>query len=102
DRLEVALLLLLGAVGNHHRAAHHEPEDVRGARCLRAGQLLAEDRLLDQGRAAAAVLLRPRGTGPSGRVQLALPLALELVLDLIAALRSRAWMVFLDPSAKLV
>ena len=80
DRLEEALLLLLGAVGDHDRAAHHEAEHVRRPGRLGARQLLAEDRLLDQRRAAAAVLLRPRDAGPAALVELALPLALELEL----------------------
>ena len=78
DRLEVALLLLLGAVRDHDRAAHHEAEHVRDARRLGAHHLLVEDRLLDQRRAAAAVLLRPRHAGPAGLVQLALPAPREL------------------------
>ena len=77
DRLEVALLLLLGAVGDHDRAAHRQPEDVGRARDLGRGRLLGEDGLLDHRRAAAAVLLRPRDPGPSGLVHPVLPLAPE-------------------------
>ena len=43
------------------------PRTLRGPRRPGARQLLAEDRLLDEGRAAAAVLLRPRDAGPAGR-----------------------------------
>ncbi len=67
DRRQVALALLLGAVRDHGRPAHREPEHVRGLRRARADDLLVEDRLLDQGRAAAAVLLRPRDAGPARR-----------------------------------
>ena len=67
DRLQIALLLLLGAVGDDHRAAHHEPEDVGGSRRLGSSELLAEDRLLDQRGPSAAVLLWPRHAGPAGR-----------------------------------
>ena len=77
DRLQVALLLLVGAVGDHDRAAHRQAEHVGRARRFLAGRLADEDRLLDQGRAAAAVLLRPGDPGPTGLVQLALPLAAE-------------------------
>ena len=77
DRLQVALLLLLGAVGDHDRAAHRQAEHVGGARRLLAGRLADEDRLLDHRRAAAAVLLRPGDPGPAGLVQLVLPLAAE-------------------------
>ena len=45
------------------------PGRWRGA-ALGARQLLAEDRLLDQRRAAAAVLLGPRDAGPAGLVEL--------------------------------
>ena len=90
DRLEEALLLLLGAVGDDHRAAHHQAEHVGRRRRLRARHLLAEDRLLDQGRAASAVLLRPRDPRPAGLVHLALPVAAELELGLLAVgLRAR-------------
>ncbi len=61
------------------------PSTFAGRGRLRARHLVAEDRLLDQGRAAAAVLLRPRDPGPAALVHLALPLALELELDLVAA-----------------
>ena len=74
DRLQVALLLLLAAVRDHHRAAHDQAEHVGGAGRLGARQLLAEDGLLDQRRAPAAVLLRPRQPRVARRVQLALPL----------------------------
>ena len=71
DRLEPALLLLVGAVGHDHRAAHHQAEDVGRCGGVGAGHLAREDRLLDQGRAAAAELLGPRDPGPAALVQLA-------------------------------
>ena len=77
DRLQVALLLLVGAVGDDDRAAHRQAEDVGRARRLQARGLADEDRLLDHRRAAAAVLLRPGDPGPAGLVQLVLPLAAE-------------------------
>ena len=89
-------------VGDHDRAAHHQAEDVRRPRRLRPRQLLAEDRLLDQRRPAAAVLLRPRDPGPARGVELALPLALELELRLIATLRRGARVVVGEPAAELV
>ena len=77
DRRQVALLLLLGPVGDHGRAAHREAEHVGRLRAPRAHDLLVEDRLLDQRRAAAAVLLRPRHAGPAAVVELALPVEAE-------------------------
>ena len=71
DRLQVALLLLVGAVGDDDRAAHRQAEHVGRAGRFLARRLADEDRLLDQRRAAAAVLLRPGDPGPAGLVQLA-------------------------------
>ena len=102
DRLQVALLLLLGAVGDHHRPAHRQAEHVGRARRFQARRLADEDRLLDQGRAAAAVLLRPGDPGPAGLVHLALPLAPEGHHLLEARLRLGAGVVLLEPGANLV
>jgi hypothetical protein len=102
DRLEEPLLLVLGAMRDHHRPAHHQAQDVRGPRRLRPRQLLTEDRLLDQRRTPAAVLLRPGDPRPAGHVELALPLALELELRLVAAARRRPGVVVRDPGANLV
>ncbi len=67
DRRQEALSLLLGPVRDHGRAAHREAEDVGHRRALlRAHHLLDEDRLLDQRRAATAVLLGPGDPGPAG------------------------------------
>ena len=68
---------------------------------LGAHHLLGEDRLLDQRRAAAAVLLRPRDAGPAALVQLALPAAAELE-RLVVVLRGLARVVVLQPRAQLV
>ena len=101
DRLQVALLLLLGAVRDHDRAAHREAEHVGRRRRLGAGISCDEDRLLDQRRAAAAVLLGPGDPGPAGLVELALPVAAEGD-DLVEALGLRAGVVLVQPGANLV
>jgi hypothetical protein len=101
DRLQETLLLLLGPVRDHDRAAHHEAEHVRRSWSLRPRELGAEDRLLDQRGAPAPVLRRPRDARPAVGVQLALPLALELEHGLIAA-RRRPGVIALEPGAKLV
>jgi len=75
DRLQVALLLGVGAVGDDDRPAHRQAEHVGRARRFLAGRLADEDRLLDHRRAAAAVLLRPGDPSPAGGVQPQLPLA---------------------------
>ena len=69
DRLQVALLLLLGAVRDDRRPAHGQAEHVGELGRPRAHDLLVEDRLLDQRGAAAAVLLRPGEPRPAGLVQ---------------------------------
>src|SRR4051794_351898 len=101
DRLEEALLLLLGAVRDHDRAAHHEAEHVRGHRRPRAHHLLVEERLLDQRGAAAAVLLGPRQSGVARVVQLVLPLAAEPERVNVAR-RLLTRVVVLKPLAQLV
>ena len=102
DRLQVALLLLVGAVGDDHRAAHRQAEHVGRARRLQARGLADEDRLLDHRRAAAAVLLRPGDAGPTGLVQLVLPLAPEGDHLVEAALGLGPGVVLLEPGADLV
>ena len=102
DRLQVALLLRVGAVGDHHRAAHRQAEHVGRARRFQARRLADEDRLLDHRRAAAAVLLRPGDPGPAGGVHLQLPLAAEGHHLLQARFRLGARMVLFDPGADLV
>ena len=102
DRVEVALLLLLVAVGDDDGAAHHQAQHVRRERHALAAELLVEDRLLDQRRALAAVLLGPRDAGPAGLVHRLLPGAAELELGLVVALGRLAGMVRLEPGAHLV
>src|SRR5439155_19193239 len=101
DRLQVALLLLLAAVGDHHRSAHHQAEHVRRRGGLGPNHLLTEDRLLDRRRAATAVLLGPGKPGVPGLVELALPLAAELEGRFVS-LGLLARVVLLDPCAELV
>src|SRR5918999_752566 len=84
DRLEPALLLLVRAVRDHHRAAHHHAEDVDRWRRLGARHLLAEEGLLDERGAAAAVLLRPGEARVAGVVEPALPGAAVLELGVVA------------------
>src|SRR3954466_3324842 len=101
DGLEVALLLLLGAVRDDCRPAHRQAQHVRRARRLRAGELLVVDRLLDERRAAPAVLLRPGHAGPVVLVQAPLPRAAELESrDVAFGLGSGV--VRLDPGPQLV
>src|SRR5207302_2489945 len=59
DLRQVALLLLLGAVGDDRRAGHAEANHVHVLRRLGARDLLEQDRLVRVGRAAAAVFLGP-------------------------------------------
>ena len=89
DRLQEALLLLVGAVGDHDRAAHDQAQHVGGRGHPLAGQLLVEDRLLDQRRALAAELLGPGESRPAGIVHLLLPGAAELELGLDRRPRGR-------------
>jgi len=74
-RAEVALLLLLGAVGDDRRAEHADADDVEDAGQLRAGELLGEDDLLERAEALTAVLLRPGNADEPRLGELALPLA---------------------------
>ena len=101
DRLQVAALLLVAAVGDDRRAAHGQAQDVGGARRLGADELLVVDRLLDQRRAAPAVLGRPRHAGPAPVVQLALPGAAEGEARVVA-LGLAPGVVGVEPRAQLV
>jgi hypothetical protein len=101
DRRQVAVLLLLGPVRDHHRAAHCQPEDVGHLGSLGADDLLVEDRLLDERRAASAVLLGPGEPRPPGLEQLPLPLAAEGEGGLVA-IGLAAGMVLGEPGAQLV
>jgi hypothetical protein len=99
--LEIALLLLVGTVGDDRRPAHGQAEHVGHLRRLSPHDLLVEDRLLDQGRAPPAVLLGPGQAGPAGLVELLLPVAAKLEPGLVAlGLATRV--VGVEPGAKLV
>src|SRR5262249_35831883 len=102
DRLEVALLLLVGSVGDDDRAAHREPEDVGGARRFLARGLADEDRLLDQGRAAAAELLPPPDPGPAGVMEPALPCAAEFHDLIESAVGLGTRVILFEPGPDLV
>ena len=96
----MAALLLVGAVRDEHRAAHRQAGQVDQQRRLGARHFLLEDDLLDQGRAATAVLLRPRHAAPAGVIQPALP-AFPVGNPLVDALRLGAGRVVLEPGAQL-
>src|SRR5712691_2418239 len=74
-RREVAFLLLVGAVGDHDRAAHPEADDVDRLRRVGQDHLVVEDQLVHEGAAAAAVLLGPGDADVAGVVELLLPRA---------------------------
>src|SRR5204863_5561523 len=78
DLLQVALLLLLGAVRHDRRAGHPEADHADVLRRLRAGELLEHDRLVAVRSALAAVILRPREPDEAGVIELAAPLAAGL------------------------
>jgi hypothetical protein len=101
DRREEARLLVVGAVGDHGRPAHRQPEHVGHLRGAGARDLLEEDRLLDLGRAGAAVLARPREAGPAALVELALPFAAEGE-GVLVAVGLTPWVVVRDPGAQRV
>ena len=98
DRRQVALLLLVGAVGDDGRAAHGQAEHVGHRGRARARQLLVEDRLLDLRGAGAAVLGRPVQARPAAVVQRPLPGLAELEL-LGVGVRLAAGVVLLYPAA---
>ena len=85
DLVEVPLLLRVGAVDDDRRAGHAEADHADVRRRRGGGHLLVEDRLVAVGRARAAVLLRPGQAGVAGVVELAAPLAAELLEPLRAA-----------------
>ena len=104
DLRQVRVLLLVGAVRHDRRPGHPEADDadVRGR--LRARHLLVEDRLEAVGRAGAAVLLRPGQPGVAGLVQLAAPLAAEVVAEALLAAAPAAPLlgqVGVEPGAQL-
>ncbi len=85
DLREVRLLLRVGAVRDDRRPRHTEPDDadVTGRLCER--HLLVEDRLVAVRRTFAAVLLRPRQPGVARVIELATPLAAEVVAEALFA-----------------
>ena len=103
DRLEVALLLLLGAVGDHHRAAHREAEHVR----RRAGALA---RTISSLKIACSISVAPRPPYSLGHETPgpAAPRAASSATRggsrslLLVALRLLARVVLLEPRAQLV
>src|SRR5690606_7795094 len=97
DILQIALLLLLGAVVDQRRADDADAESVDAGRGVDARHLLGHNGLLHGSRVAAAVLLRPAHTDEAGVVELAVPLA--ALLDRADAL---AWHVRLQPAANLL
>ena len=104
DRLEVARLLLLGAVRHDRRPGHAETDDADVRRRLGAGHLLEEDRLVRVGRSAAAVLRRPGQPGVARLVQRAAPGAAGVAVEARRAAAEPAQLlreVLLDPGAKL-
>jgi hypothetical protein len=101
DRREVALLLLIVAVGDNGRPAHGQAEDVGHLRRTGTSDLLIEDRLLDEARPRPTVRLGPGEAGPAAVVELALPVATEGERRLVA-LGLRARVVPVEPLAELV
>ena len=75
DLREVALLLLLRAVGHDRRPGHPEADHAHVARRLRTGELLEHDRLMAVRSALAPVLLGPGQPGVARVVELPRPLA---------------------------
>ena len=75
------LLLLVGAVRHDRRPGHPEADHADVGGSLRARHLLVEDGLEAVRRSRSAVLLRPGQPGVPGLVELAAPLAAELVAE---------------------
>ena len=72
-RPEVALLLVLRAVGDQRRPEHAHADDVEDAEHARAADLLVDDDLMQRAEAGAAVLGRPRHRGEAALGEPALP-----------------------------
>ena len=103
-RLEVARLLLVGAVRDDRRPGHAEADHADVGRSLGGGELLVEDRLEGVRRAGAAVLLRPRQAGVARRVEQLAPLAHERIVEPLRAAAAAALVlgqVRVDPAAHL-
>ena len=75
----IALLLLLGPVGEDGGARHADGEDVEDRRGLHQRHLLVEDQFLHEGEPSPPVLLGPGEPHEAGIVELALPPAEEVV-----------------------
>ena len=69
--------LLVGAVRDERRADQVHADAVDDLGRARRGHLLLEDVVLDDGRAATAVLARPVDADPAARRETALPVAQE-------------------------
>ena len=76
-RPEVALLLVLGAVGDQRRAEHADADHVEEPRHAGAADLLVDDDLMQRAEPLAAVLRGPGDGGEPGLGELALPLAVR-------------------------
>jgi hypothetical protein len=105
DRVDVLLLLLLGAVRNQRGHDHPHRDRERAHRHVELRLLLVEDRLLHAGAPAAAVLLRQGDPRPSLLVEGVLPLArpVHVLLEprrAVAALRRRG--VVVEPGGVLL
>ena len=104
---QVALLLLLGSVGDDRGAEHADADGVENPRNARRVDLLVDDHLLQRAQALPAVLGRPGDTGEARLGQLALPGAvrgdrLVLVLDRVLAAQDGGFVaVFPKPGANL-
>jgi hypothetical protein len=72
-RAQVALLLLLVAVGDDRRTQHAHTDRVEDPRNLRAPDLLVANDLLDRSEALPAILLGPGHAGQAALCELALP-----------------------------
>ena len=82
-------LLLVGAEVHDRRAEQALADDADAARPAGARVLLVEDHLLDERRAAAAVLGRPAEADPAVAAELLLPLP-PLVEQLVLVARTAA------------
>ena len=82
-RAQVALLLLVGAVRDQHRARHADADGEDARRGDHLGFFLFEDAVLDRRAAAPAVGLGPRDAGPPVIELDALPVAATLHVRLL-------------------
>src|ERR1017187_1833665 len=101
DGREKTRPLLVGAVGDDHRPAHDQPEDVGRRWRLGANHLLVEDRLLHERGAATAVLAWPGDADVARIEEGALPEQAE-VDDVLGSLGLRTGPVLGQPRTHLV